>query len=288
MTVKDTSDQTLQAIEEKIGFPLMVKPTGLAASRLVSVCFHKEELAKTLRTVFRKINTAYKETGGTWEPKVLVEQFMEGNMYSIDAYVTSRGKVYFCPMVHVKTGRSIGFDDFFGYLQSTPTLLKKKNVLDAEATATDAIHALALRSTSAHIELMKTEIGWKIIEVGARIGGFRQMMYELSFGINHTMNDILIRVPEKPQIGRKAKGHSASLKFFSKKEGHLTKLLGIKKTRELESFKKIYVHKKIGSKCTYAKHGGSSVFDIILFNENRAKLLADIRRLELMIKIEVI
>ncbi len=284
--VSDTKKATLKKIEDKIGFPLMVKPSGLAASRLVSICYHKEELAKTLKKVFRKIKNVYKQTGGTWEPKVLVEQFMDGDMYSIDAYVGNRGKVYFCPLVHIKTGKSIGFDDFFGYQQITPTLLSKESVAEAKAVATEAVHALALRNTTAHIELMKTENGWKIIELGGRIGGFRHMLYDFSYGINHTMNDILIRIPEKPLIPSKVLGHSVAMKFFAKKEGKLTKLTGIKKSQELSSFKHIYINKKIGDQCTYAKHGGSSVFNIILFNKDRSALLADIRRLEQMIEIE--
>lgn len=284
--VSDISASSIEKVEKKVGYPLIVKPSGLAASRLVTICYHRQELEKVLAKVFKKIKQVYKETGGNGEPKVLVEQFMEGEMYSVDAYVTSRGKVSFCPMVHIKTGRAIGFDDFFGYQQITPTLLKKESIAAAEDVARQAVHALALRSTTAHIELMKTENGWKIIELGARIGGFRHMMYEFSYGINHTMNDILIRIPEKPIINKKIKGYTAAMKFFAKKEGRMTKLSGIKRIQELESFKKIYLNKKVGDLCTFAKNGGSSVFNIILFNKERSKLLADIRRMEQMVDIQ--
>lgn len=284
--VSNTDEQSMKQIEKKVGYPLIVKPTGLAASRLVTICYHRQELEKVLKVVLKKINQVYKETGGSGEPKVLVEQFMEGEMYSVDGYVTSRGKVYFCPMVHIKTGRAIGFDDFFGYQQITPTLLKKESIAAAEDVARQAVHALALRSTTAHIELMKTENGWKIIELGARIGGFRHMMYEFSYGINHTMNDILVRIPEKPVINKKIKGYTAAMKFFAKKEGRMTKLSGIKRIQELESFRKIYLNKKVGDTCTFAKNGGSSVFNIILFNKERSKLLADIRRMEQIVDIQ--
>jgi biotin carboxylase len=284
--VSNTEELSIKRIEKKVGYPLIVKPTGLAASRLVTICYHRQELEKVLKVIFKKINQVYKETGGSGEPKVLVEQFMEGEMYSVDGYVTSRGKVYFCPMVHIKTGRAIGFDDFFGYQQITPTLLKKESIASAEDVARQAVHALALRSTTAHVELMKTENGWKIIELGARIGGFRHMMYDLSYGINHTMNDILIRIPEKPIINKKIKGYTAAMKFFAKKEGRMTKFSGIKRIQELESFKKIYINKKVGDACIFAKNGGSSVFNIILFNKERSKLLADIRRMEQTVDIQ--
>lgn len=284
--VTDASQSSLTKIEKKVGFPLVVKPTGLAASRLVTICFHKEELETSLKKVFRKLKPLYEATGGNGVPQVLVEQYMEGDMYSIDGYVTGRGKVYLLPMVHIKTGRTIGFDDFFGYMQITPTNLKQESIKAASTVGEDAVRALGLRSTTVHIELMKIEGGWKVIEVGARVGGFRQQMYDYSYGINHTANDILIRIPEKPVIKRKIKGYTVAMKFFAKKEGKLTKLTGIKRAQELTSFKEIAVNKKIGDLCTYAKNGGSSVFNIILFNPERSKLLADIRRLEQMVKIE--
>ena len=284
--VHNAKKVTLKKIEENVGFPVVVKPAGLVSSLLVSVCFHKEELEKVLKTTFRKIRTIYKEANGHGEPSVLVEQFMDGEMYSIDAYVGSKGNISFCPLVHVKTGRSIGFDDFFGYQQLTPTTLNKEDTEEAENVATKSIYALKLRSTSAHIELLKTNQGWKIIELGPRLGGFRHMMYMKSFGIDHCENDILIRTSEKPIIPKKVLGHTAVFQFFAKDEGILTKLTGIKKAQDLKSFLNLEVNKKLGDRCLYAKNGGKSVFDIMLFNEERPKLLADIRRLEQTVEIE--
>lgn len=288
VVVEDASKETLTKIKEKVGFPLIIKPTGLTASLLVSICFHEEELEQNLQKTFKKIQKIYHDKSRQTIPQILVEQFMEGEMYSVDAYVNSKGKVYFCPFVHIKTGRSIGFDDFFGYLQMTPSLLKKSSIEAAEFVATESIHAMGLRSSTAHIELMRTEDGWKVIELGPRVGGFRHDLYKNSFGINHSMNDVLIRIPVKPIIPKKVKGYSAAMKFFPKTEGVLTKLTGILKIQELKSFKKISVKAKIGDKCLHAKNGGSSICNIILFNESRAELLADVRRIEktLIIKTE--
>ncbi len=285
--IKDDSKQSIKQIIEKVGFPLIVKPSGMAASRLVSICYHKEELETVLKKIFKKLSSVHKETGGTWESKVLIEKFMEGNMYSMDVYVGPTGKMFFCPIVYVKTGRSIGFDDFFGYQQMTPAKLNKESIEAAEASAAVAIRAMALRSTTVHVEFIRMEDGWKIIEMGPRQGGFRHMMYEYSHGINHTMNDVLVRLGKKPTIPKKQQGWSVAMKFFAKTEGKMKALNGIKKAQDLKSFKVMYVHKKVGDACKYAKNGGSSVFDIIMFNKERSELLADIRRLEQMIEISI-
>jgi len=286
MLVDHGGKEITEKIATKLKFPVVVKPAGLAQSILVNLCFHEEELEKALRVTFKRIRSIYKSRGSSEDAKVLVEQFIEGKMYSIDGYVTSRGKAYFCPVVDIKTGRDVGFDDFFGYQQSTPTTLGKKSVSDAQDTALKAVHALGLRNTSFHAELIRSDSTWKVVEVGARIGGFRQQLYEQSYGFDHGLNDALIRIPEKPIISRRRRGYSAAMKFFAKKEGKLSKLKGTKKAAELDSFVFIKVNKKIGDMCRFAKSGGLSVFNIMLFNKDKSKLLADIRRLEQMIKIE--
>jgi biotin carboxylase len=284
--VSDDSEKSLQKISKKVGYPLVIKPTNLALSLLVSICFHENELEQTLKKVFRKIKKIYKDNKRTDLPTVLVEEFMEGEMYSVDGYVNATGAITWCPLVHVKTGRSIGFDDFFGYQQITPTTLKDSTKKKALFAATQSIHAIGLRNSTAHVELMRTNDGWKVIELGARIGGFRHTLYGLTQNINHSLNDILIRIGEAPHVPKKQKGYAAVLKFFAKEEGELTALKGVKKIQKLDSFESIKVNRVVGETCLYAKNGGKSVCNIILFNKTRPELLADIRRIEKTIVIE--
>lgn len=286
--VTDDSEESRKKIIKKVGFPLVIKPTGLAMSLLVSICFHEEELEKTIKKVFRKIKRIYKENGRSESPKVLIEEFMDGKMYSVDAYVDADGNIYWCPFVHVKTGKEIGFDDFFGYQRITPTTLNESTQQKAKEVATKSIYALGLRNTTTHIELMRTDNGWKVIELGARIGGFRSIMYQLSFGIEHSINDIRIRLNEEPIIPKKIKGYTAAFKFFAKEEGILSVYKGPKKIKKLVSFKSIKTYLKIGDTCLYSKHGGKGVCDVVLFNKDRSELFADIRRVEERLVIKTI
>lgn len=284
--VHDSKKETIENIENKVGYPLVIKPASLAASLLVSICYHREELETELRRTLRKINSLYKERGMSKVPQILVEQFMEGDMYSIDCYISSRGKIEYTPLVRVQTGRSIGFDDFFGYSRITPTTLSKTEIAAAQAVSKSCIHAIGLRNSTAHIELMKTDSGWKIIEMGARMGGYRHIMYQLSYGINHALNDVYNRIPYKFSVPTKVKSHTAVLEFFAREEGHLTKISGVRRAQKLASMKKLNVYVKEGEMCTYAKHGGKRVISAVLSNPKRPNLLADIRRLEKMIVIE--
>lgn len=285
--VKQNTKDERERVIKKIAFPMIIKPTNLASSRFVSICYHEEELESTLRRTFRDLKKAYVQEHHLMDPKIIAEEYMEGDMYTVDSYVDSRGTVYHNPLVKVITGKKIGHDDFYNYLQMTPAGLKPETVLKAQAVAEAGIHALGLRSTTAHTELLKSDGDWKIIEIGARVGGFRHILHDLSCDINHTLNDVLIRIPKKPILPKKCKGYACAMKWFAPKEGPITSMTGVKRIEQLESFYKIDVNKKIGDKAVFARNGGRSVFNLFLYNTDRSKLLADIRRVEKMVDVKV-
>lgn len=285
--VKQNSKVERDRVIKKVGFPMIVKPANMAGSLFVSICYHESELEKSLRTLFRRIKTAYEKDGRIEKPRVIAEAYMDGDYYSIDSYVNSRGGIYHCPLVKQVTGRSIGHDDFYNYLQITPSKLKRETVERANRVAEKAIHALGLRSTIAHTELIKIDDEWKVVEIGARMGGFRHVLHQLSCDIDHSLNDILIRIPKKPRVPKKCKGYACAMKWFADKEGIITEMKGIKKIEQLESFHKLAVNKKVGDRTVFARNGGRSVFNLLMYNEDRSKLLADIRRVEKMVEIKV-
>ena len=173
-------------------------------------------------------------------------------------------------------------------MRITPVNIKPHKVEAARRVAEKAVEALGLRSTTCHIELMRTEDGWKVIELGPRVGGFRHEMYELSYGIDHSLNDILIRIPRKPVIAKKVKGYTSVMQFYAHERGKLKTIVGVNKVRRLESFSRIDIKKKPGDMCDFARNGDDPVFTIVLFNKDRPRLLADIRRLEQAVSINIV
>lgn len=285
--IKDASQEEIDRVTDQIGFPMIVKPTNLAQSLLINVCHHDDELKRAVKDTLKNIEKIYAENGRTEKPRIIAEQYMEGLQYSIDAYVSARGKITCCPLVRQKTGHDIGRDDFFGYLQSTPTALSSASVKKAEGVAKRGIHALGLRNTTVHVELMRIDNTWKIIEIGARIGGFRPKLHRLSCGINHGMNDVLVRMGRQPVVPRRCSGFAAAMKFYAKEEGKITSILGLKKVEKLSSFYHIEMRKKRGDNSVFAKNGGGAIFVLHLVNHSRSELLADIRRVEASVKVKV-
>jgi hypothetical protein len=132
---------------------------------------------------------------------------------------------------------------------------------------------------------MKIEDEWKVVEGAARMGGFRHVLHELSCDINHTLNDVLVRIPKKPIIPKKCKGYACAIKGYVKKEGIIKEMKGLKKIEQLESFHEVRTFKKVGERAAFAKNGGRAVFHLFLYNKERSKLLADIRRVEKLVSI---
>src|ERR1700683_49759 len=283
---EDATPATIGRIEQTIGYPLIVKPSGLTSSLLISVCENRAEFETALAEIMQNIAPRYGAGRGR-RSEVLVEHFMDDGIYfSMDVYVGTSGQTWFAPPVYGKTGRDIGFEDVFGYLRATPSQLTLKQIAAAEAAADTAVKALELRSCTCHVELMLTTDGWKIIELGPRIGGFRHELYSAAFGVNHALNDFLVRMGEAPLIPTEPRGYSAFLQFYPHHEGVLKHIDGLTTARRRPSVERLSVFKHPGDTCLFARHGGGHVLEIVLFNKDRARLRDDIRAIEHAIEID--
>ena len=234
--ISDFEIPTLNKIIKRVGFPLIAKPTGLASSLLVSQCYYEDELKAVLRKSFKKIKAVYKKNKGRDAPAMLVEQLMDGDVYTVDAYVNTKGRIVFCPLIYVETGRAAGFDDFFGYKQMTPVKKLTKTSQDKALVASKkAIKALGLRSVTCHIELVYSRDDWKIIEVAARMGGYRHDLYQKAYGFNHGLNDLLNKLNLKPMVARRVLGHSCLIKFYARQEGVIKRIKGVEAIKSIKS-----------------------------------------------------
>ncbi|MFA5188392.1 MAG: ATP-grasp domain-containing protein [Patescibacteria group bacterium] len=286
--VKKYTEVTIKKIIERVGFPCVIKPTNLSKSKLVINCYYKEELEKNLKDAFRKINTLYKKDFAETEPKIIVEELMEGQMYSIDAYVNSYGRIYNTPIIEIKTGKDAGYDDLFMYTQITPSVLVKEEELKAQDVVAKAIHAVGLRSCTVHCELMKTPKGWKVIELACRTGGFREELLYYSFGLCHNLNDLLIHLGKKPVLKKTKNLQTVFMKFWPHKSGKIVAIKGLKKAQELKSLVKFRQEKRVGDYAGLSKHGHTFVVGFTLNAKTRSELLADIRKLEKWIIIKTV
>lgn len=268
-------------------FPVIVKPSGLSKALLVTRCNTPQELKNRLKYTFKIIKHAYAREQYPGKPGILVEEMMQGEMYSVDAYVTHDGEILCLPPVKVVTAHSVGLPGFYGYQRITMTDLSQKEIQGAFVASGGAIKALNLSSTTAHIELFHTPQGWKIIELGARIGGYRDTLYREAYGIEHFYNDLRVRMGKRPNMPEKKIGDAAALSIYANDEGYITSIIGLEEARKVASVISLSAHTGIGGVALFSQNGGDALVTVILSNKDPNQLRKDISTVRNLVKITV-
>lgn len=277
-------------IDQQLIFPVVVKPSGLFSSLLVTKCNNVEELAQIIEKIRKKYAEIVHDKNIISAQDIIVEEFVEGPMYSIDVYVDGEQKLYECPLVRVYTGYDIGIEDFSNVMRITPISegeVSENDRLELSGVMLQGIKALGLKNTSAHIEVIKSKNGWKLIEIGARIGGFRTKIYKSAFGINHVLNDYFIKIGKKPVIPRHIKKHIVALRLYAQNEGVITDFSCLEIIEKLASYSYHKQLLEVGEQAYYAKNGGTGYMNVVLEHESRKQLFVDIERIKSQVSCEV-
>ncbi|PSJ30340.1 ATP-binding protein [Streptosporangium nondiastaticum] len=149
------------AAADAIGYPVVVKPRGRAASVAVQIVRSEAEL----RAAFDFARSS--ENASIADGLVLVEEFLAGPEISVDSWVLD-GRVEPYAIALKRTGYAPFFEEV-AHVVGT--------VLDSatEAAVRDVVirsnNALGIDRTVTHTELMLTADGPKVVEVNGRLGG---------------------------------------------------------------------------------------------------------------------
>lgn len=285
MHITDNSVEHIKKIEEHISYPVIVKPNGLAASILVNKANDQKELEFYLSHGFQVMEKIYSNLAGRGEPSMIVEEFIDGDMYSVDAYVNNEGKVWILPLIRVHTGASIGINGYYSFRRDTHQELTETEVGQAYNATVQAIHALGLKSSVAHIELFHTKDGWKIIELGPRPGGYRQDMYYLAYGIDHAFNEFLLKIGEEPIMPTSPKAYASAINIYPDQEGVVTSVEGFEDAKENPSVYWLKLYDQPGDRVLFSGNGGKFVIDGVLWNKNLEQLNRDVDAIRKTIKV---
>jgi len=281
------SARIVNELSQSMQFPVIVKPNGLAASIMVTKAHTPEELSLHLERGFTTLHDVYRRDRGRGVPSIVVEEFIEGDMYSVDSYVSDNGTVWSLPLVKVTTAHSIGLEGFYSYQIDSDHGLSQSDIENAYHTAEQAAHALHLKSCVAHIELFKTKNGWKVIEVGPRAGGYRQDMYSLSYSVDHAYNELLIKVGLEPVINYEHQCYSSVLNIYSPKEGIIDSITGFDEALTTPHIHRLTLHSKPGDMALFCGNGGKFSVDGVLYDTDKDKLKQRIDSIRQTIKINI-
>lgn len=220
------SEDELLRFADTYGYPLVLKPAGLVKSLLVSTCYSHDELLSTYRETVANITAIYQRQRVTdRKPRIILERFIEGKMSTVAAFVDQNGTPHFCDgIAELTRATEIGYDDNFLYCRKLTNQINPELKDILFKTATNGIKALGMTSSPAHVEIIYKNDTAKIVEIGARIGGYRSFMYEQSFGINMFEQEAKIAMGETPALNKVFTKHSAMYELFPRHEGRFNSI----------------------------------------------------------------
>ncbi|MEO6109691.1 MAG: ATP-grasp domain-containing protein [Candidatus Saccharimonadales bacterium] len=268
-TTADSLDKVL-AFAHEHAYPLVLKPTNLVKSLLVLRCNDQSELIENFTYAQDTIQALY-EKYHIYDraPQLIVEEFIIGKQCSIAAFVDAEGTPHFCDgIVALTNAQDINVSDNYLYRRALPVEFDETLSKEMFDVAEKGIRALEMRSVPAHVELMYGESGVKIIEIGARIGGYRPRMYNYSYGLDLTEQEIRLALGQTPELEGTFQNYCAVYELFPATEGTFSEISGEEDT---EAFAYYRVTAKPGKIVGPAKNGHKATAIIIVVEDDKEK-----------------
>lgn len=223
----------LEVVSEKISFPCIVKPVDNAGSRGVILVNEPPELNEAY--IYSK---AHSRNGA-----VIIEEYMTGNEVSVEAMAV-KGEIHILAITDKIT---TGPPHFVEMGHSQPTQLPEKEQQKIKNLTGRAMQALGIDNGPAHVEIMFTPNGPKMIELGARLGGdnITTHLVPLSMGIDLVKATIELAVGETPDLTPKFSKGSA-IRYFKTNPGIIKEISGIDEAKKISGVKEVVFTKKAG------------------------------------------
>lgn len=266
----------LRAFAANHRFPLILKPANLSKSLLVSKNNTLDELLHNYERTLHSIDKVYARYAPHATPKLLIEEFMAGPVHSVDAFVDAQGEPFVLDaVVDYQTGHDIGFDDNFHYSRILPSQLSPGEIAAVRHTAVLGMKALGMKSSPAHVEIIYTDDGPRIVEIGARNGGYRERMHRLANGIDIAGNALRLCLGQKPDIVATRNESIGVFELFPKTPGLFQGLANEAALRALPSFLYLSIKPEIGKFVGKSSDGYKMCAVVILHNRDAAQFARD-------------
>jgi biotin carboxylase len=280
--------QDVEDFMRRHSFPVMLKPASLMKSLLITKSANIDELKHNYRQTTDEISRLYSKYNVGQAPKIIIEEFLNGTMHTVAGFADANGEPLLIPgIVDCITGQEIGHDDNFLYSRALPTKLSRHDQDNVLRVAQRGIQALGLSSCPAHIEIMLTGSGPKIIEIGARLGGYRPRMYEYAAGIDLQLIMLEIAAGQAPNIQASAERLIAVYELFPLTEGMFQELTFEADLRALSSLRHLSIKADTGTVVGRSSQGHKTAAVVILGNENTTQFEQDRLFMETNVRVQL-
>lgn len=228
-----SAPEQLDIVLDKIEYPCISKPIDNSGSRGVMLIHNEQELRQA---VF--YSSSKGRSGG-----VIVEEYMRGPEVSVEIIVIE-GLPH---VLNVTDKLTTGAPHFVEMGHSQPSRLPQKDIDKIKDLACRAVLAVGIKNGPAHVEIILTDNGPKMVELGARMGGdcITTHLVPLSTGIDMIEATIRIACGEKPDIENKTNKGSA-IRYFDVPNGVITSIEGVEEAENIDGVRQISFVKNLG------------------------------------------
>lgn len=225
----------LESTLSDITYPCITKPTDNSGSRGVMLVHNEEELKEAI---------SYSSENGR-SGSVIVEEYMQGPEVSVEIMVVNS----YPHILQVTDKLTTGAPHFVEMGHSQPSRLPKEDVEAIKELAGKAALAVGVKNGPAHAEIILTENGPKMVEIGARMGGdcITTHLVPLSTGIDMVKATINIACGLDADIEKKIDKCSA-IRYFQVPCGVIESIEGVSDAEKIEGVKEISFVKNVGDK----------------------------------------
>jgi len=265
--------ELIQKVKE-IGFPIVIKPADSAGSRGVRKVDNDSELEAAFYNAL-----SYSE-----KKKVMVEEFMEGEESSVEAFVCENKINILALSDKIRTDPPYLMDTTVIFPSAYPLEIQH-NIIDI---AKQAISAVGIKLGAVHLEIMITPDGPIPVEIAARGAGFKVYSDILPnvTGIDILKATIQCALGDPADLTR-TKAMASVLKFIEAKPGKIKKIINLDIAKEIPGIYEIEIYKKPGEIIKPLQSGDDRIGHIILFSDSRLDAINSVQRVENILEIIV-
>ena len=222
-----------EKVLNNVSFPCIMKPTDNSGSRGVVLCENRERLKAEYEYAL------HESRGGA----VIIEEFLRGPEFSVEVMVVD-GHPY---VLQITDKMTTGAPHFVEMGHSQPTQQNEENQELIRELACKAVSAVGINVGPAHVEIILTKDGPKMVELGARMGGdcIATHLVPLSTGVDMVENSIKLACGEKVDITPKFK-KGAAIRYFDTCNGKIKRIDGIDFASHIPGVKEIAIVHQIG------------------------------------------
>lgn len=226
-------DDVTKPLPAGITYPAITKPTDSAGSRGVMLVNDQQELEDA---------TAYSSENGR-SGSVIVEEYMVGPEVSVEIIVW-QGTPH---VLQITDKLTTGAPHFVEMGHSQPSRLAEEDQQKIKDLACRAVQAVGIDNGPAHVEIMLTKQGPKMVELGARMGGdcITTHLVPLSTGVDMIKATMDICLGQTPDIEPKLQKGSA-IRFFDVPAGTITGISGVEQAKAIPGVREISFTKQVG------------------------------------------